>query len=340
MAEQPLEEMNSVPVSTDSPLRERQLWLGMVISLAFLVLFFYRVDLLGMTRAVVEANYLYTLPAVAIYFIGVWFRTLRWHYLLRPVKNIGASELFSAVAIGYMANNILPARAGEFVRAYVVGRKENVSKMSVLATIAVERMFDGLSLLFFMILAWLLTPLDSWLQHILRVGAAFFVGFLAIFLAIATSPELGRRVASLILRPMPVALRGRGQEMSDLFIDGLAALRSPRSLAMVFATSVLAWLAEAAMYYLISLSFAIDQPFAVLVVMTAVANLGTTLPSGPGGMGSFDALSRWTLTLFGVHVDQAAAYTVVLHVVLWLPITLLGLYYLWRENLSLRDARS
>ncbi|MBI3978165.1 MAG: flippase-like domain-containing protein [Chloroflexi bacterium] len=320
-------------------LRRRRVWMGAAISAAFLALFLYRLDLGGMVAAIGSANYVYLLPAVGAYFVGVGFRTLRWRFLLQPVRTVPSHRLFSTIAVGYMANNILPARIGELVRAYVLGRREGISTSAVLATIVVERMFDGLALLALMGAVALTMPVDPALTDVIRIGGAFFVGFLVLFLAVARWPAVALRLSTtpLVLLPPALQARVRARFIAPLraFLDGLSALRRPRALAAVAATSVLAWLAEAVMYYLVTFSFAIGKPFSVLIIMTAVANLGTTLPSGPGGLGTFDALAKWTLTLFGADPDAAGAYTIVLHAVLWLPITLVGLYYLWRENLSL-----
>lgn len=316
-------------------LRQRRWWIGMALSAAFIALFFYRVDVGEMVTTVTRADYRAILPAISVYFLGVWLRTLRWQLLLQPLQPIPRRRLFSAVAIGYMANNVLPARIGEIVRAYVLHRREAISITAVLATIVVERMFDGLALLLLMGIVALTIPLDPALTGIIRLGGVIFLGTLGLFLGLAHWPELARRLAGIPLALLPPPPRARGEQLVQVFLNGLASLRRPQALAGVIVTSVLAWLAEATMYFLIAGSFEIGKPFAVILVMTAVANLGTSLPAGPGGLGTFDALTRWTLTLFGTNPAAAAAYTVVLHGVLWLPITLVGFYCLWRENLAL-----
>ena len=123
-------------------------WLAIGISALFLGIFLSRLDIGETWEILGEANYFALVPAILVYFGSVFFRTFRWQYLLAPVKGLSVRRLYPVVVVGYMANNILPVRLGEVVRAYYVGEREKVSKVAALATIAVERVFDGLTLLF------------------------------------------------------------------------------------------------------------------------------------------------------------------------------------------------
>ena len=125
--------------------------MAILISIVFLGLFVSNIDIHRTIDHITEANYLLITLSLIAYFIAVLFRTLRWQYLLAPIKIVSVKTLYPIVVVGYMANNILPLRLGEIVRAYYVGEKENVSKLASLATIAVERVLDGLTLLFFIL---------------------------------------------------------------------------------------------------------------------------------------------------------------------------------------------
>ena len=321
-------------------LRNWKVWLGVAMSLVFLALAFRGVQLNEAWHALSTANYLFILPALVAYFIGVWLRAWRWRVLLRPVKDISANRLFPTVVIGYMANNVLPARLGEVVRAYILGEKEKVSKSATLATIIVERMFDGLAMIGFMLVILWLFPLGSGsgadlLQSILRVGTPFFLVALAGFLVVASSRSLALRLSTFVLGFLPAGLRAKITHILDAFLDGLAVLRSPKDVLIVFGLSVVIWLFEASMYYIILLGFNFVQPFYVLLLATAAANLFTIAPSTPGYVGVFDFPVRATLTAYGVAESVAISYTLVLHAALWVPVTLLGVYFLWREGLSM-----
>ena len=198
----------------------RRFWLGFIVTVGLLLLFLWKVDFEQTGRELQNANYLYLIPAVLVYFIALGFRSLRWHYLLLHLKPIPANRLYSVVSIGYLANNILPVRLGELVRSHFVGEKEGISKASALATILVERALDGLTLLFLAAIVWPFLPWTSvlrnesggldtpWLALSILVAVIFVVGFAVLFL-FATSPRLGRGLARLLGRVSPGAFARR-----------------------------------------------------------------------------------------------------------------------------------
>lgn len=313
-----------------------QFWLGLVVSLSFLYWASQQADdLRNVARALAQANYLYVAPALVAYFLGVAVRAVRWRLLLQPVKPISARRLFPVVVIGYMANDVLPVRMGEFVRAYVLGRAEGVSKSTSLATIFVERVFDGLTMLLFIAAVALFVPLDPSLENVLRIAGAVLVGLLILGLAIAVSRPLALRLVSLFLGFAPAVARPKLALVADRFLSGLGVLQSPRAMLTVLALSVLAWLSEATMYYVLGFGFALGVGFHALLLTTAVVNLGTMVPSSPGYVGTFEALAVFTLRRFAVEGDLALSYAVALHAVLLVPVTLLGLYYVWRRHVTL-----
>src|SRR5262249_32310253 len=124
----------------------KRFWFGLVVSLAFLAFFLYRTNFREIADAFAGADYALAFAAVPLYFVGFWIRTIRWRWLMRPVRDVPTQRLYPVVLVGLMANNVLPARIGELVRAYLVGEREAVSKPAALGTIAVDRVFDGLTL--------------------------------------------------------------------------------------------------------------------------------------------------------------------------------------------------
>src|SRR5918996_426398 len=127
-------------------IRRKRFWLGVCVSAVFLALFLARTDFDEIRESFAGADYLLAFAAIPLYFIGYWLRTLRWRYLLQPVANVSTLRLYPVTIVGLMANNIAPARIGELVRAYLVGQRESISKSTALGTIAVDRAFDGLTL--------------------------------------------------------------------------------------------------------------------------------------------------------------------------------------------------
>jgi uncharacterized protein (TIRG00374 family) len=322
-------------------MRRWQFWLGVGISLLFLYLALRGLHLEDLGASLGQAHYGWLLPGIAVYFLGVWVRAWRWHYLLRPVKSVPTSTMFPIVAIGYMGNNIYPARAGEVLRAVVLKRRQAVPISASLATIIVERVYDGVVMLAFVFvnlpeLARLTTASGfvGDIQSLALWGTALFIGALMVFLLAAMFPRQAENLTQgLIRRFVPLRFQERVIGLSRRFLGGLEALRSPREAVMVFLTSVGIWLLETAKYWFVMHAFPFRLNFFALMLMNGIVNLATTIPSAPGYVGTFDAPGIAVLVAYGVGRAVAAAYTLVLHVALWLPITALGGWYLLREGI-------
>ncbi len=323
-------------------MRRWQFWLGIVISLVFLYIALRGLHLEDMGSAIQHANYWWLIPGVAVYFLGVWARAWRWHYLLRPVKAVPTRVMFPIVAIGYMGNNIYPARAGEVLRALVLKRRQDVPVSASLATIIVERVYDGVVMLAFVFLNLpelaRLTADSGFvgdIQTLALWGTGAFVGALLVFLLAAMFPSQAEAVLAIaVQRLVPGRFRERALGLGQRFLGGLEALRSPREAIMVFLTSVVIWLLETGKYWFVMHAFPFQVSFFALMLMNGIVNLATTIPSAPGYVGTFDAPGIAVLGAYGVARAVAAAYTVVLHLALWFPITALGAYYFVKEGLK------
>ena len=327
-------------------MKKWQFWLGVLISVMFIWLALRGLHLEEFWDSVKKANYVWLAPGIGVYFVGVWVRAWRWHYLLGPIKKIPTSRIFPIITIGYMGNNIYPARAGEALRAVLLKRKESVSISASAATIIVERIFDGVVMLAFIFvnLAELakLTGSSGFvgnIQQVAVIGTSIFLAALGVFLTSAMFPHTTMKVSLwLISRIVPARFHGRVIGLSNRFLDGLASLRSPFNVLMVFLTSVIIWLLETGKYWFVMQAFDLHVSFFALMLMNGIVNLATTIPSAPGYIGTFDAPGIAVLTAYGVEHSVAAGYTLVLHVALWLPITLLGAYYLAHEGIRWRDS--
>ena len=318
-----------------------KLWLGIVISAVFLWLALRGLKVGDALSAAQEANYIWLIPSVAVYFVAVWIRTWRWDYMLRPLKHIPVSKLFPVVVIGYMGNNIYPFRAGELLRSYVLKQREEVPISASLATVIVERVFDGLVMLMFVFIALPFFPLPESYQTLVTIASVAFFAAMLIFFVLAAVPQQTNRLAAwffaLILPEQPA---NSLIEFTARFLDGLVSLRSFKNVIMIFFTSVIIWLLETIKYWFVMHAFDFGDAqvtFFALMLMNGVVNLATTLPSSPGYVGTFDAPGIAVLVLYGVAQPIAVAYTLTLHVALWLPITLLGAYYMLREGFGWSD---
>jgi uncharacterized protein (TIRG00374 family) len=316
--------------------RSWQFWLGLLVSAVFLYLALVGLRLDEVWQNIRTARYAWLIPGVAVYFLAVWGRTWRWHYLLASIQKIKLSSLFPVVVIGYMGNNIYPARAGEVLRAYVLKRREGVSISSSLATILVERVFDGVVMLFFIFVSLPFAPMPPYLRQLVVWSSILFFGVLGGFFLIASKPDWAKSLYYRTIESfIPARFRAKVEGILDRFMEGLGGLRRPQDVLMIFFTSVFIWLTETTKYWFVMHGFEFHVPFYVLMLMTAVVNLATTLPSSPGYIGTFDAPGIRILVQFGVPGPIAAGYTLVLHAALWLPITLLGIFYMLKERVVL-----
>lgn len=318
-----------------------QFWVGIALSAVFLYLALRGLGLSEIWEPLRSARYGWLVPGVGVYFIGVWVRSWRWHYLLRPVKPVSTRRMFPIVAIGYMGNNIYPARAGEILRAFVLKRKEDIPVSASLATVIVERIFDGVVMLGFVFLNLpelaTLTGTSGFIGNIQTLalwGAGAFLGALLVFILGAMFPAQAENVITRLMNIfLPERIREKVAEIVRKFLGGLESLRSPREALMVFLTSIVIWLLETGKYWFVMQAFDFEVSFFALMLMNGIVNLATTIPSAPGYVGTFDAPGIAVLTAYGVEQGIAAGYTLVLHAALWLPITLLGAYFMIREGI-------
>ena len=329
-----------------TPMKKWQFWLGVLISAAFLYWALGKLNLGDFWQAVKTANYWWILPGIAVYFVAVWARAWRWHYLLKPIKSIKTRVMFPVTCIGYMGNNIYPARAGEVLRAVVLKRREGVPVSASLATIIVEKFFDAVVMLGFVFvnlpeLAKLKgsSGFVGNIQQVAIIGTVLAFVILLIFLLAAMFPLITARFGQWFIdRLMPRRFREQTTGIMHKFLDGLASLRSPANVLMVFLTSVVIWLLETGKYWFVMHAFNFTVSFFALMLMNGIVNLIGIIPAAPGYIGTFDASGIAVLTAYGVDQAIAAGYTIVLHVALWLPITLLGAYYMAREGIHWSEA--
>lgn len=310
--------------------------LGIAISALLLWLALRTINFREVGAAFIGANYALLIPALALYFTGVAVRAVRWRVLLAPLQEVAGGRLFPIVVMGYMANDILPARLGEVVRVDVLRRREGISRAAALATVLIERIFDGLCLIIFAAVTLPLVALTGDWRGPLLLAAVLFAGAAAILVVIAVRPTLAVALAAPVIRVLPRRLRGRARGLVEAVVQGLSVLGGVRATLWALGLTVGAWLCEAGLYLALLYALAIEGPPLVplAILATSIANLGTLLPSSPGYVGVFHYLVQQVLTQAGVPLGQATVYAVLVHAALVVPVTLLGLYYVWRLGLG------
>ncbi|MCP4362889.1 MAG: flippase-like domain-containing protein [Chloroflexi bacterium] len=318
-------------------MKQWQLWLGLLVSAFFIWLALRGLKLGDVWGYMQAANYIWILPGIVVYFLAVWARTWRWDYMLRPLKHVSLIRLFPVVVIGYMGNNVYPARAGEVLRSFVLREREKIPMSASLATVVVERVFDGLVMLMFVFVALPFTPIpgdSASIRSIVVLASIVFFVALIIFFGLAAFPDHFYALAEKIgYKLFPHRIHHPLLTFLKRFLDGLESLRSFRSVLMIFFTSVVIWLLETVKYWFVMQAFDFEVTFFALMLMNGVVNLATTLPAAPGYIGTFDGPGIAVLVLYGVNPEIATAYTLVLHAALWLPITILGGWYMLRAGM-------
>ena len=315
-------------------LRRKRFWFGLVISLAFLGVLLARTDFSEIREAFAGADYLLAFASVPLYFAGFWIRTMRWHFLLRPVNDVSTRRLYPVVLIGLMANNVAPARVGELVRAYLLGERESMSKSTALGTIAVDRTFDGLTLVAILGIVTALSGTNTGMRTVGVATALLFFAATSVLVLLALSPR-ARVLLWRLLALLPGTFARRVESLLEAFLSGLAAIRRPTMLLLASFTSLGSWLTEAAMYYVIGLAFDLEVGFQVYLLIVAAANLALSIFATPGGVGPFEFASKQVLLSFDVAAPTATAYALALHAILLAPIILIGFVLLWSTHMSL-----
>ncbi len=323
-------------------------WVGILISAAFLYLAIRGLDLGTLWVSIKSIDIIWILPGIAIYFIGVWARSVRWSILLKGKYSPPPSQLFPSICIGYLGNNIFPARAGEFLRAYHLREKSAIPFTTSLASIIVERIFDGLVMIIFILIG---LPgylnqlrneeLSGLIQWILIAGSILFILAFLVVLLSALFPDRVKKIFDFVfLKMLPQKFHEKYQAILNRFFEGLESLKSPKHLLAVFAISILVWIFETGLYWCTQQAFHLGIPFTQLLLLNGALNILSTIPSAPGYIGVFDAPGISLLNAMSIQPESAAAYILTLHAALWLPITVVGLIFFIQEGFHWSQIKS
>lgn len=322
------------------PARWQSLGLNLGISLFFLDFVFAEINLAEVAAAMAGANYWMLLLSMAMVCLHMVFRVMRWQWLLKPMGKVGFWPAFRAFVIGITGNFVLPARAGEFLRAYVLGRSTGLSKTGVFATQVVERIFDGLTVLLILLGVIIFGVHDEKLQAIGLVGGLFYVGAMVGLIVYMAK----RHWADLLINKFfPHHLAQRVLALLDSFSSGLAVLKNPSQLAMVTLLDIATWVFIPISFWfaLLAFGFGSPVPWQAPVLMLPVMALGLTVPAAPGGVGLVQAAIKLTLDLTYAGLPKAANFNevvaaagVLIHLTQFIPEIIPGIFAFMYEGLS------
>lgn len=318
--------------------------IGLLVSLAAVYLFLKAAPPAQMLSSLDQLNLWWLIPATVVYILSYVCRALRWRFLMRPVARVKFRPLFSALMIGFLGNNILPAHLGEVVRAIVLGRSEGVSKSATLATVVLERLYDGLTVLFMLLVVLLFVDLPAGqvegslittqnLHTAGWLGLALFAGLLAMLQAFRWQRAASLKMIAWLTRPLPQRIAAKVLAACDAFADGLAVARA-RDLAWIGFYSLCTWGVLALWAWMFILAFGIHLGFMAGVLMEVVLALALLIPAAPAFVGTFHLAAAATLAFMGANPGVAGSYAMVLWLDHFVSTTLLGMYYLWRLGLG------
>ena len=325
-------------MTTPTPSRARwQPLLILAVTAALLWLFFRNVNLVQTWRAVTHAQPLLILAAVGMTFVTYTLRARRWQALLKPIGHARYSAVLRMTVIGFMGNFLLPARAGEVLRAYLLAREEGLSAPSTFATVIVERLLDTVTvlLLFAISLPLLGVEVGRDVEIAGIVAGAGSVGALVVLVLVAGHPERLGRWAARLERWLPARLAGVVGQLVQTFAEGFAVMRHPSHLAAAVLWSVPVWLSIAVGILLTSHAFDLTLSFVGSFLVVGYLAVGVSVPT-PGGTGGFHYFYLIAMTrFFGADQDVAAAAAIILHAISFVPVTIAGLIFMWRDGLTL-----
>lgn len=314
---------------------------GLGLTVVFLVLAFQRVDLRGFLDELRGVNYVWLIPSATCTLVGYGLRTVRWRIILSGAARAPLSTLFAVLIMGFATNNLLPGRLGEFWRAYLLGRKRNVRKSFALASVVVERVFDGLTLIALLAIVSVVIQLPGWSRQIELLAAAVFLGATLALVVLLWKPAVVQVPLKRTLQPFHGGLATWIETRFETFVDGLEPLRRAPILGLATLLSAGVWAMEGSSYVLLSHGLNLDLPggmeLPALGLALVTINLGIMVPSGPGYLGTQEFFGTAALGVVGANLQAALALVVVSHAVQYALVTGLGLVFFAHEHLSPRD---
>ncbi len=315
-----------------------RVWLGLGVSALFLGLLFAGVDRDELWESLRNVDGRWLLASLPVYAAALWLRAARWRRILWPELPLGARGTLAPMVIGYAANNVLPARAGEVLRALLIKRSHGTSRSAAIGTIVVERALDGLVLAVFLAATIALAGGSDALRLLAAAGLGAFVLVTALLVMLSQRPGWAGRLGAMLERLaglLSPRLQPAARAIATGLLAGLTTLRGPRDWWAAVWLTAASWGLEAASYWLIGLAFGLGLPAPIYLAIAGAANLAIAAPSTAGGIGPFEFFAREVAVAFGVSTADATAYALGLHALILVSVVLAGAALAWRLGLGI-----
>ncbi len=315
-------------------MKKLKVFLGVAISALFIYILMRNIDYAEIRAALRGINYYVILPAVILQLASYWVRSARWRYILSGIKEIKTKDLLPIISISYMANNLLPLRMGEIVRAYMVGKKSNISSAAAFSTIILERIYDGITLLLFLGITALVFPFPDWVKQIGILTSLLFFGALIFLIGLVSFKQKSLLFLNRCLKVFPKGIAQKVKDISDKFIEGFEVVRNKKVLIPIGIYSIIIWTMEASLFYAIAQAFEFHSAIYLSFFVLVIVNLGIMVPSSPGYIGTFEFFVTRSLNVFGIAKEIALGYALILRVFQYIPITIVGMIFMLIEGLT------
>jgi uncharacterized protein (TIRG00374 family) len=316
-----------------------KLFLGLAIGTMFFYLAVRRVNFDQALAALAQTNYWLVGLSAVVMMAAHLLRAMRWRYLLAPVKVLSTRSLFSALMIGYAANSFVPAHLGEFLRAFVIGKKHGISASAAFGSIVVERIVDVVSLIGAMALVLMVHPFPDWVT---TSGLLMLLAALALCVILFTCKRFESQTVALVrlwVKPLPERIASRLESLALNFLRGIVPLKSAAHYASAAVLSIAIWLCYATVYYICLAAFNLVNAYSLAwyvgLVVLVFTTISVVIPSTPGYVGTFHYLCQLALVMFGVSVSEALSFAVIAHLVGIAPVAIVGLVCAHYEGVAI-----
>ncbi len=317
-----------------------------IIAAVFLYLAFRSTNPQELWQSLKSAKFFWVVLLIPIGLISNWVRAVRWAYLLAPVKSkTSVRNLFSAVMIGYMVNNVLP-RVGELVRPYVLGNLEAISKSSALGTVVIERILDLITFTFVLCAVLFLYPhaLDAFVSNVESIRVLFLIGSivaLVLFIILFLKSESLFSLIKIVKPVIPKRYASRVDRLIGSFLSGFAVVRMHDKLTPIVVWSLILYTVYGLSLYVAF--FALEPiarlhlDFGAAMVLLTVSSVAYILPA-PGALGTYHSFLTFSLIkLYGADGIASLTYSIITHEVGYITTNVVGIYYFLKDRVKLSE---
>lgn len=319
---------------------------ALLISLAFIVLIFYKIDLSELIHTFQNFDCKNLVWIIILYVLTMFVRGIRWKVLLLNNPKYSSFSLAEIFTVGSMLNIFLPARAGDVYRAYYLGSVKQESKMKVLGSIILERIFDGICVFLILLFAVMMYCRQAWIFHLAYGIGALFIGSLLVFYLIFKFDKIDWIFAQIskLFKPLPVKFSNPLLSFTDKvrnymksFMQGFQVLDNLSYTLISISASFVIWGLEAYVAFLIVDSFDLGLRFAAALFVISLTSFSTMIPSTSVFLGPYQYAYILALGIFGIEKSTALAVSAIHQAIYMIILTVLGGYYLLKFNISLKD---